>query len=82
MNGNGERKDADMETKEISPPVFGGVDIPELTTEQADYIRSQQEKAITIVSDPEDPHYEPDEEKRLTAARKLMREWEHEKNGK
>lgn len=82
MNGNGERKDADMETKEISPPFFDGDDIPELTTEQADYIRSQQEKAITIVSDPEDPHYEPDEEKRLTAARKLMREWEHAKKGK
>ena len=57
-------------------------DIPELTTEQADYIRSQQEKAITIVSDPEDPHYEPDEEKRLTAARKLMREWEHAREKK
>ena len=26
---------------------------------------------ITIVSNPEDSHYEPDEEKRLTAARKL-----------
>ena len=46
-------------------------DIPELTTEQVDYIRSQQEKSITIVSNPEDSHYEPDEEKRLTAARKL-----------
>jgi len=71
-----------METIELFPPVFDCDDIPELTTEQVDYIRSQQEKAITIVSDPEDPHYEPDEEKRLTAARKLMREWEHEKNGK
>ena len=71
-----------METKEISPPFFDGDDIPELTTEQVDYIRSQQEKAITIVSDPEDPHYEPDEEKRLTAARKLMREWEHAKKRK
>ena len=71
-----------METKEIFSPVFDGDDIPELTTEQADYIRSRQEKAITIVSDPEDPHYEPDEEKRLTAARTLMREWEHAKKGK
>ena len=71
-----------METNEIFSPVFDGDDIPELTTEQADYIRSQQEKAITIVSDPEDPHYEPDEEKRLTVARKLMREWEYARENK
>lgn len=64
-----------METKEIFSPVFDGDGIPELTTEQADYIRARQEKAITIVSDPENPHYEPDDEKRLTAARKLMRRW-------
>ena len=29
-------------------------DIPELTTDQADYIRSQQEKALNMVSDPEE----------------------------
>ena len=68
--------------KNYSHPTNNSRDIPELTTEQADYIRSQQEKALAIVSAPEDLHYEPDEEKRLTAARKLMREWEHEKIGK
>ena len=56
--------------------------IPFLTMEQADYIRSQQEKAFAIVSDSEDPHYEPDEDKRLTAARKLMRECEHAREKK
>ena len=56
--------------------------IPFLTAGQIDYIRSQQEKALPIVSDPEDSNYEPDEEKRLTAVRKLMREWEHEKKEK
>ena len=71
-----------MERKELFSPDYNGSDIPELTTEQADYIRSQQEKALAIVSDPEDSNYEPDEEKRLTAARKLMREWEHEKKEK
>ena len=71
-----------METKEIFSPVFDGDGIPELTTEQADYIRERKKKAITIVSDPENPHYEPDDEKRLTAARELMREWEHAKKRK
>ena len=65
------REDSDMERKELFSPDYNGSDIPELTTEQVDYIRSQQEKSITIVSNPEDSHYEPDEEKRLTAARKL-----------
>ena len=71
-----------MERKELFSPDYNSRDIPELTTEQANYIFSQQEKALTIVSNPEDPHYEPDEDKRLTAARKLMREWEHEKREK
>jgi hypothetical protein len=56
--------------------------IPFLTTEQADYILIQQEKALAIVSNPEDSLYEPDEKERLTAARRLMREWEHAKKGK
>jgi len=67
-----------MERKELFSPDYNSRDIPELTTEQADYVRTQQEKALSIVSDPENPHYEPDEGKRLTAARKLMREWEHD----
>ena len=71
-----------MERKELYSPYYNGSDIPELTIEQADYIRSQQEKALNIVSDTEDLHYEPDEGKRLTAARRLMREWEHEKKRK
>ena len=76
------REDNDMERKELFSPDYNGSDISELTTEQADYILSQQEKALNMVSDTEDPHYEPDEGKRLTAARKLMREWEHEKKEK
>ena len=65
-----------MATKELFSPVYDSDDILELTIEQTDYIRSQQEKAIAIVSAPEAPHYEPDEEKRLTTVRKLMWEWE------
>ena len=68
--------------RQLGSPDYNGSDIPELTTEQVDYIRLQQEKALNIVSDPENSHYEPDDEKRLTAARKLMREWEHEKKRK
>lgn len=71
-----------MERKDLFSPDYNGSDISELTTEQVDYFRLQQEKALNVVSDPENSHYEPDDEKRLTAARKLMREWEHEKKRK
>lgn len=30
-----------------------------------------------MVSDPENPHYESEAEKRLTVARKMIREWEY-----
>lgn len=39
----------DMETKELFSPVYDGDDILEITIEQADYVRSHQEKAINIV---------------------------------
>lgn len=75
-------EDRAMERKDLFSPDYNGSDISELTTEQVDYFRLQQEKALNVVSDPENSHYEPDDEKRLTAARKLMREWEHEKKRK
>ena len=42
-------------------------DIPELTQEQAAYIMEQQRKALATTNGD------------LTEARKLMRQWEHEK---
>lgn len=56
------------------------LDIPELTESQMRYIRSQQVNADTEVSDPSSPYFEPDEYKRHTAARVLMRKWEREKS--
>lgn len=38
-----------METKKLFSPVYDGDDILEITIEQADYVRSHQEKAINIV---------------------------------
>ena len=50
-----------------------------LSNEELEYLRSQQSKADALVSDPESDFYEPDESKRRTAARVLMRKWEEER---
>lgn len=68
-----------MKRNELFLSSLDSDDLPEINEEQVSYISFQQEKAISIVSDPKDQHYEPDKVKRLTAARKLMREWEHAK---
>lgn len=55
------------------------LDIPELTEAQINYIKAQQVRADKVVSDPESEYFEPDEGKRKTAARALMRKWERER---
>ena len=57
------------------------LDIPELTEAQIKYIKAQQVKADKAVSDSSSEYYEPNPEKRKTAARALMRKWETEKQG-
>lgn len=56
------------------------LEIPELTESQMNYIQSQQSKADTEVRNPSSPYYEPEDSKRYTAARVLMRKWEREKS--
>ena len=41
-------EDRAMERKELFSPDYNGSDIPELTTEQVDYIRLQQEKCSQV----------------------------------
>ena len=43
------------------------------------YIDELQSKADTLVSDPDSSFYEPQVEKRRTAARQLMAHWEDER---
>ena len=50
-----------------------------LSNEELEYLSSQQSKADDLVSDPESEYFEPDETKRRTAARVLMRKWEEER---
>lgn len=50
-----------------------------LSEEEINYIKGQQSKADALVSDPESEYFEPDESKRRTAARVLMRKWEEER---
>lgn len=67
------RKEMNNNTDSLDIPDVD-LDIPELTESQIQYIRSQQSKATSQVSDPSSPYYEPDESKRFTASRRLMRE--------
>lgn len=73
-----------LETKKFVFTVEGETEqwYLEWLRDQINKIESQQKKVITIVSDREDPQYEPDEEKRRTATRTLIREQEQAKKGK
>lgn len=63
------------ENDEVDP------DCPPLTDYQINYIKTQQSKADAEVSNPSSPFFEPDESKRFTASRALMRKWEKEHIG-
>ena len=50
-----------------------------LSPEELNYIDELQAKADKLVSDPDSPNYQPDPDKRRSAARSLMQTWENQK---